>query len=210
MEDRTLDESEESETQETKENDVSLDFDTEGMSDEQIAAVKKLGKKAKDFDGLVERQKAAKSEQKKSEEKKTEDKVPKEEIDEDKLEKALERRNEKSVLKKVVEEGHPMYIPELVEDKSFSQIIQFLPRNVDRSSEDSIHKALKRAVKLWKDENGIEEKTDKSEKKKVVAELAKTEGSGGSGSPAKETKPSGRKILQSNSRGIDTWYPKKD
>mgnify|MGYP001571152898 CR=1 FL=1 len=112
----------------------------------------------------------------------------------------LEKQNERKVLKDVVDSRSKDYIPELVDENQYNQIIGYLPRNLDKSNQESIVRALRFAVRAWKDDKGIKDKPPKQK----GTELSHTKGEGGSGAPGNE-KTSGRKILKS-STGMKDWY----
>jgi len=78
-------------------------------------------------------------------------------ISEEKVLSVLYKQNEKATMKAVISPTSPMYLPELVDDKQFQTIVsEYLPRNIDKSSPEGIHKALRIAVTAWKVDNGIE------------------------------------------------------
>lgn len=167
----------------------------EGLTEEQVAYVDRLKKKATDFDRMVDSRKQRRETARKAD------------PEEGKILSVLHRENERKVLRSVVTEGDPLYIPELVSDENYNQIVGYLPRNVDRSSEKSIHKSLQTAVRLWKEDRG--KAGDGEKPKNAAAELSTSRGQG-SGKAGEGEKPSsgGRKILKQGS-GIDSWYPKK-
>lgn len=119
---------------------------------------------------------------------------------------ALNRRNEQSVLRKTVDENSPFFIPELVEEKQYRQIIGYLPRNMDRSTEEGIHKALKLAVVSWKADRGDGKVKDRPNR--AAAEAAASGTGPGGGGRQVEAKPSGFKLLKKQQE-IGTWYAKK-
>lgn len=80
------------------------------------------------------------------------------EINEQVVMEVLEKQQEKSALKNTIDPKHSDYIPELVDDFNYNEIISFLPRNVDKSDYNSIVKSLKLATKIWKEEKGIKDK----------------------------------------------------
>ena len=126
---------------------------------------------------------------------------------ESRVQSVIFRNNERAVLRKVVDEKSPLYIPELVDDRQYRDIVGFLPRNADRSSEEGIHRALKAAVRTWKEERGEKEET--KEGKDVAAEVAANSakpGAGGSQAPSKAS--SGLKLLRKE-QPMSSWYPKK-
>jgi membrane-associated HD superfamily phosphohydrolase len=116
----------------------------------------------------------------------------------------LQKRNEKSVLRKVVDEKSDLFIPELVDDAQYRKIIGYLPRNVDRSSEEGIHKALKLAVRSWKLDSGDadEKKTGRSLESDITDTDSKPGGK--SGSDAKKKFTHARPTTN-----MSDWYKKK-
>jgi hypothetical protein len=131
-------------------------------------------------------------------------KQPKNEtLSESAIDVALNRRNEKSVLKRVTDEKDDFFIPELVDDAKFNEIVGYLPRNIDRSSEKSIHKALKLAVNAYKLDKG--EKNEKREKNTAAADIATAQRkpSAQSGSDNAESK---QKSFKKTSQAIHDWY----
>lgn len=131
-------------------------------------------------------------------------KQPKHEtLSETAIDAAINRRNEKSVLKRVTDEKDDFFIPELVDDAKFNEIVGYLPRNIDRSSEKSIHKALKLAVNAYKLDKG--EKNEKREKNTAAADIATAQRkpSAQSGSDNAESK---QKSFKKTSQAIHDWY----
>jgi cation transport regulator ChaB len=131
------------------------------------------------------------------------DKQPKKDaVGESAVDAAINRRNEKSVLKRVTDENDEFFISELVNDDDFNKIVGYLPRNIDRSSEKSIHKALKLAVSAYKLDKG--EKEEKKEKNTAAADVAATtkKPSSTSGDDGKNAPKSFKKQSQS----INDWY----
>jgi len=177
----------------TEDGDDSLESLTETITPNQRKELETLQKKARDFDGLVAK-KPKLSRTVKAVAVKDED-----------ILRVLYRENEKKALRAVVTEGDPLFLPELVPDKNYQEIIGFLPRSVDRSSPEAIYKALRIAAKNWKEEKGI-----KDEAKDVsAAELTTTKGAGNSGA-AKETtgKPKGERTFLKKTEGVESWYKK--
>lgn len=169
-----------------------------GLDDEDAEYVRKLAKKANDFDGL-----AAKREKPKKEERTTANPTQTE------IQKEFDRRVERSVLASVVTEGDPMFIEELVPDDQFNKIIQYLPRSYDKSSERGVHRALKLAVKMWREDTGRTEKTGKKDPAaELTASVATGSGRAANTDGAKRT-PGERKILKKQT-GIESWYPKSE
>ena len=114
----------------------------------------------------------------------------------------LEKQNERKVLRDVINPKSEVFIPELVDDNQYNEIIGYLPRNLDKLNQSSIVRALKIATKLWKEENGIQEK--KPDKAVVVrSNLAAGKATSSSGKQA-PTK-GGLKILK-KSVPVSEWY----
>lgn len=210
MEERTLDpkaeeeteatgqaensESEEAETEEeSEETDESLDDVLAKLPEKHRKEIETFKKKAQDFDGLVAK--------KRNIEKPKEQ--PKVTLTEDSIRAVLYKDNERKALRESVKADSPMYIPELVDDKNFNQIVGYLPRSIDRSSPETIHKALKLAVKMWKEDRG-----EKKQEKKQEAEHIASRG-GGSGGEKEEVKSKGRTFLKKQ-QGLDSWYKKSE
>ncbi|MCK9599006.1 MAG: hypothetical protein M0R37_14125 [Bacteroidales bacterium] len=116
----------------------------------------------------------------------------------------LKKRNEQSVLKKVVDEKSPFYLPELVDDAQFRKVTGYLPRNIDRTSEEAIHKALKLAVRMWKEDEGEvpAKKTDRS----VEADLSASDSKPGGKSGQEEKRKFNHPRPSTN---MADWYKKK-
>jgi len=114
----------------------------------------------------------------------------------------LEKQNERKVLRDVINPKSEVFIPELVDDNQYNEIIGYLPRNLDKLNQSSIVRALKIATKLWKEENNIQEK--KPDKAIVVrSNLASGRAtvSSGNQTPTK----GGLKILK-KSVPVSEWY----
>lgn len=110
--------------------------------------------------------------------------------------KVLYEENEKKVLKKIISPDSDSYIPELVDDMQYQEIIGYLPRNFDKSSEGSIVKALKMATKLWKEDKGIKDKPAKT----ALNDVSEPK----SGNNNTETKE--RKRILPRPRSYKEWY----
>ena|SRR3990167_8758507 len=183
-------ESEEAEESSEEETDESLDEVLARLPEKHRKEIETIKKKATDFDGLV-------AKKRKLEEKPRE--TPKVNFTEDSIRAVLYKDNEKKVLRETVKPDSSMYIPELVDEKHFNQIVGYLPRSIDRSSPEAIHKALKIAVKMWKEDRG-----EKKPEKKQEAEHIAGKG-GGSGGEKEEVKSKGRTFLKKQ-QGLDSWY----
>ena len=82
-------------------------------------------------------------------------------VSEEKVLSILHKQNEKSTMREVINPSSSLYLPELVDDKQFQEIVtEYLPRNIDKSSKEGIHKALRIAVAAWKADKGIVTKAD--------------------------------------------------
>src|SRR3990167_8577338 len=104
----------------------------------------------------------------------------------------LYKDNEKKALRESINPKSDFFIPELVEDKNFNVIVSYLPRSLDRSSPEAIHKALSLATRMWKEENG----EGSAKKEKPEAELVATRGAAGGGSERPEAVKKGRTFLK--------------
>jgi len=126
-------------------------------------------------------------------------------LSDERIKHVLYRENEKRVLTDVIDRTSGNFIPELVDDLQYNEIVGYLPNNLDRSSEASIRRALKIAVHAWKFDRGI--KDEKKESNKAAADLAATRSlsSGGNSKEQKTPANGGRKILIKET-GIDSWY----
>lgn len=125
--------------------------------------------------------------------------------DEEKVLAVLHKQNEKNALRAVVNSKSKFYIPELVPDNQYNEIIRYLPRVVDKSSIKSIVKSLQVAVRSWKFANGVE---DDKEPKKKKNDLHVTKSKTSSSPSSKDSgKGSGRNFIK-KSDGMDSWYKK--
>lgn len=209
MEERSLDpkaeeeteavgQAENSESEETEEEEASEDESLEALvpklTEKQRKELETLTKKAKDFDGLAAKRRKL--------EVKKPDMLVQTSVTEDAVRSVLYKDNEKKALREVINPKSPMFIAELVEDKNFTEIVAYLPRSIDKSSPESIQRALKLATRMWKEDRG-----DKEEKKKPEAELASTRGQGG-GSERPEVVRKERTFLK-KTQGLDAWYKKE-
>ena len=115
----------------------------------------------------------------------------------------LYKDNEKKALRESINPKSDFFIPELVEDKNFNAIVSYLPRSVDRSSPETINKALRLATRMWKEDNG----EGSAKKEKPEAELVATRGAAGGGSERPEAVKKGRTFLK-KVPSLDDWYKK--
>lgn len=123
--------------------------------------------------------------------------------DEQAVVRVLEKQNERKALRDVINPKSTLYIPELVDDSQYQEIVSYLPMNIDKSSVESIHKALKLATKYWKEEHGI---VDKKPASKKSADVAATRSGTASGvAPTTDTAKSERKIIK-KTPSVKDWY----
>ena len=183
--------SESEESEEEISEDEPLDAIVSNLNAKQRKEYETLTKKAKDFDGL-----AAKRELKV----KKPAMLVQTSVTEESVRAVLYKDNERKTLREVINPKSQMFIPELVEDKNFTEIVSYLPRSIDKSSPESIHRALTLAARMWKEDKGH----GTTEKKKPEAELATTRGTGG-GSERPEVVKKERTFLK-KAPGLDSWY----
>lgn len=137
-----------------------------------------------------------------------EDKEP--DIQEEKILATIYRVNEKKVLRDVIDPKSPNYLPELVDDANYNEIVGYLPYNLDKSTEDGIAKGLKIAVHGWKiakgitDNNAYEKGVNDGKTKAKIAELAAVGGEGSGKVQVK--KPVGVRKLLKKSEPVGSWY----
>ena len=188
-------ESEEAETEATGQvEDESLEALLPTLNEKQRTEYTTLKKKSQDFDGLA---------------------AKKRKIDvarlpvakapahmEESIRAVLYKDNEKKALRESINPKSDFFIPELVEDKNFNAIVSYLPRSVDRSSPETINKALRLATRMWKEDNG-----EGTKKEKPEAELVATRGAAGGGSERPEAVKKGRTFLK-KVPSLDDWYKK--
>jgi len=192
-------EAEENETESEEDTSTNEADDTEGEEgEESVEALKaRLQKAEEDRDNYKQGMLSAKG-KKRGEEGLT--KTVKTNVSEEAVMKVLAKREEQKALQNTISPKHSDYIPELVDDNQYQEIIGYLPRNVDKTSYESIVRGLKLAVKMWKEERGI---VDKQSKKTTDLHTTKSSVAGDSGKT--ELKKSERKILQKRS-GPESWF----
>lgn len=131
-----------------------------------------------------------------------EEEVQEVDLSESKIRSVIYKDNEKKALRSVVDSKSDLYIPELVDDTNYNDVISFLPHTIDKSSVESIHRALKLAVYTWKHARGIkDEPKDAGASAKASIAAVKSTNSGQAPAP----KSTGRKILKKNT-GMQGWY----
>ena len=123
-------------------------------------------------------------------------------IDE-RIQSILNKERERGVLRTVIDKDSDYFIEELVDDNQYKEIIQYLPRRYDRSTEKGIVRGLKAAVSAWKTDKGFTEKTGKKSNP-ILAD--KTGSSSGEHQP-RPVKKSGLSILKPTVSMTD-WYKK--
>lgn len=196
-------ESEENETddeEDTSTNETESTEETEegGEEEESVEALKaRLQKAEQDRDNYKQGMLAAKG-KKRGDEGLT--KEVKTDVNEDAVVKVLSKREEQKALRNTIDSKHSDYIPELVDDNQYNEIIGYLPRNVDKTSYESIVRGLKIATKMWKEDRGIQ---DKSPKKDTGLQTSKSSVTSGNTKTVK--KPGERKILKTQA-GVTSWY----
>jgi len=200
MEERTLEAQTEEETEdigqsetlegESESEDESLDSLVPKLTESQQKEIETLRKKAKDFDGLVaKRQKQA-------------EKPTKANPTEDAVRAVIHKDNEKKALRESVDPKSPFYLSDLVDDANFSKIVSYLPRSIDRSSPETVHRALRLAVKMWK-----EDQPKGAEKKPETSPIAQASAS--SGGERTEEKRKERTFIKKQPQ-IESWYKKPE
>jgi len=137
----------------------------------------------------------------------TEDKTspsPKEtsmDVDEEKVFRVLEKKNEKDALRLVLDSESEHYIHELMDDRQYNEIIGYIPRNLDRSSVESVVKNLKIATKIWKEIKGFDSKPRKKDKSGELASMRTTPNQQQGGGTKKE-----KRSLLPRKVSVDEWY----
>lgn len=169
--------------------------ETEVEPEESVEVLKeRLAKVERDRDNYKQGMLSEKAKKRTIESEKTEEV----ELNEQVVMEVLGKQSEKTALRNTIDPKHSDYIPELIDDNQYQEIISYLPRNMDKSDYGSIVKSLKLATKLWKEEKGIKEPA-----KKVSIPSPKT-------TQAKESKTVskiiGRKIIGTSGSGMDSWY----
>jgi len=117
-----------------------------------------------------------------------------------KVDEVLQEKNEQQVLKDVINPKSSNYMPELVKESQYQDILQYLPRKIDRTSQEGVVKALRIAVSGWKQATGFKDKA-----KDKASELA-TSHSVPSGRTNNEVSSPDRKRVIPKQTGPDGWY----
>ena len=190
--------SESEETTEVVSAEESLEALLPTLNEKQRTEYTTLVKKSQDFDGLAAKKRKLSTTTTPTAQ------ASRVTVSEDAIRSVLYKDNERKALKDVINPKSPQFISELVEDANFQQIVSYLPRSLDRSSPEAIHKALKLATRMWKEERG---ETVVAQEKPEAA-LASTRGSGSGGTERPEVKRTERTFLRKQP-GLDSWYKKE-
>jgi hypothetical protein len=211
VEEETLIEEEETSTSdgpEEEENEVELEEETsinesedeESEDEDSVEALKAELEQAKsDRDNYKKGMLSAKG-KKRAEEGIDEDTTEHVDVNEATVLAVLGKKTEKEALSNTLIPKHKDYIPELVDDNQYQEILGYLPRNIDKTSYNSIVKGLKLATKMWKSDKGIK---DKSSKKSTI--LNTTKSGTVSGKTGTVKKDGVRKLIKKQD-GATTWY----
>lgn len=124
-------------------------------------------------------------------------------ISDDRIRSVIYQDNEKRALRSVVDPKSNFYLPELVDDAQYAEVISYLPHAIDKSSVESIHRALRVAIKAWKYDRGIEDDT-KSNNSSVKASIAAVKSTNAAAAPQAKQQ-TGRNILKPQ-KGMKEWY----
>lgn len=116
-----------------------------------------------------------------------------------KVDEVLQEKNEQHVLKDVINPKSSNYMPELVKESQYQDILQYLPRKIDRTSKEGVLKSLRIAVNGWKQANGIKDKV-----KDKASELA-TSNSVPAGRTNDNTVTERKRVIPKQT-GPSTWY----
>lgn len=206
--------SEENETdseEDTSTNESATEEKTEVKEEESVEALKaRLAKAEEDRDNYKQGLLVAKSKGRTIEQSKVETEEEEKDIQEEKILSTIYKVNEKKVLRDVIDPKSPQYIPELVDDVNYNEIIGYLPYNLDKSTEGGIVKGLKIAVQGWKTARGITdnetyEKGVKDGKAKAKVSDLSSVGGESSGKAENKAKPAGRKLLKQQDTP-HSWY----
>jgi len=127
---------------------------------------------------------------------------PKVDLNESAVLEVLGKQSEKKALQNTIDSKHPDYIPELVDDSKYNEILAYLPRNMDKGDYESIVRSLKLATRLWREDKGIKSPT---QKKNSIPGSKTTQVSGQAPSKPQQFE---RKFLKTQP-GMENWYVKK-
>lgn len=122
-------------------------------------------------------------------------------LNEEMVEKVLAKKTEKETLKEVIDPKSDLFIPELVDDENYNEIIAYLPRNVDKGSRESIHRGLKVAVAAWAFDTG-----KKVEKKKPNPAVALSSVATTGSSEINKNKVKVNKFTKNRQVPMTEWY----
>ena len=134
-------------------------------------------------------------------------------ITEERILNVLYKQNEREALQNITLPSHPDYIPELVDDLQYNEIINYLPRNIDKKSSKGIVRALRTAVVAWKHDRGLNDTNNEFKKGKRqglaearVKDLTSTNNNTISGSKNFRTPPKGERKILKKASTPQTWY----
>jgi len=192
-------EEEENETESEEDTSINESDDEESEDEESVEELKaRLEKAESDRDNYKRGMLSVKG--KKRAEEGLGDKAEVGDVNEQAVLSVLGKRTEKQALSNTILPKHDDYIPELVDDNQYQEIIGYLPRNIDKTSYESIVRGLKLATKMWKEDRGIK---DKPAKKSTILNTTKSgTASGKTGSVKKEGV---RKIIRKQDNA-SSWY----
>lgn len=117
-----------------------------------------------------------------------------------KVQEVLNEQTEKRALREVISESSQYYMPELVDDNQYKEIISYLPRVIDRSSVEGITRALKIAVNSWKVDKGVTTPA-KKDKSGEIATMKSTPSS----KTNDNSKPERKRVIPKSS-SFSSWY----
>jgi glucan-binding YG repeat protein len=191
----------------SQEEDTSKNNESEedsGEGDDKDAVIAKLTEERDNYKrGLLatKQKRSLNGEEKKEEEKKK----PAKKVDETDqiVNKALRKMAEKQAIAEILDPDSPSHIPECVDNKNWSQIINYVPSGADKETVAGVKRAIKIAVAAWKADTGYKDLEDKSNGSDASALGGKSNNVSSSGEKPKSTLNIPKKS------GIDTWFPKK-
>ena len=116
---------------------------------------------------------------------------------------ALSREAERRAMRSVIDPDSSNYIGELENSEDYLEIIQYLPKNADRTTESGVVRALRVATSAWKFDRGFTTQKDGKKKNKTLATETSSTSSGQSAN-TKHIKGE-RKFLKKNVPPSE-WY----
>ena len=106
-------------------------------------------------------------------------------------------------MRSVLDPDSPNYIGELENSEDYLEIIQYLPKNADRTTESGVVRALRVATSAWKFDRGFTTKKSGKKKNKTIATETSSTSSGQSANTTH--KKGGFQILKKNPTPSE-WY----